>query len=59
MNLDEFKKEIQRLISVYPNHKEEILDFYDLALSEIEEEGTSVQNEIYLCLESIKDLVSS
>lgn len=58
MNLDEFKKEIHRLISVYPNHKEEILDFYDLALSEIEEEGTSVQNEIYLCLESIKDLVS-
>ena len=59
MNLDEFKKEIQRLISVYPNHKEEILDFYDLALSEIEEEGTSVQNEIYLCLQSIEDLVSS
>ena len=58
MNLDEFKKEIQRLISVYPNHKEEILDFYDLALSEIEE-GSSAQNEIYLCLESIKDLVSS
>ena len=58
MNLDEFKKEIHRLISVYPNHKEEILDFYDLAFSEIEE-GSSVQNEIYLCLESIKDLVSS
>jgi len=58
MNLEEFKKEIQRLISVYPNHKEEILDFYDLALSEIEEEGTSVQNEIYLCLQSIEDLVS-
>lgn len=59
MNLEEFKKEIQRLISVYPNHKEEILDFYDLALSEIEEEGTSVQNEIYLCLQSIEDLISS
>ncbi len=59
MNINEFKKEIQRLISVYPNHKEEILDFYDLALSEIEEEGTSVQNEIYLCLQSIEDLVSS
>ena len=58
MNLDQFKKEIQRLISFYPNHKEEILDFYDLALSEIEEEGTSVQNEIYLCLQSIEDLVS-
>lgn len=58
MNLEEFKKEIQRLISVYPNHKEEILDFYDLALSEIEDGETSVQNEIYLCLESIKDLVS-
>ena len=58
MNLDQFKKEIQRLISFYPNHKEEILDFYDLALSEIEEEGTSVQNEIYLCLQSIEDLIS-
>lgn len=58
MNLEQFKKEIQRLISVYPNHKEEILDFYDLALSEIEDGETSVQNEIYLCLESIKDLVS-
>jgi hypothetical protein len=58
MNLEEFKKEIQRLISEYPNHKEEILDFYDLAFSEIEE-GSSVQNEIYLCLESIKDLVST
>jgi len=58
MNLQEFKEEIQRLISVYPNHKEEILDFYDLAFSEIEE-GGSAQNEIYLCLESIKDLVSN
>lgn len=58
MNLQEFKKEIERLISVYPNHKEEILDFYDLALSEIEE-GSSVQNEIYLCLQSIEDLVST
>ena len=58
MNLEEFKKEIQRLISVYPNHKEEILDFYDLALSEIEDGETSVQNEIYLCLQSIEDLVS-
>lgn len=56
MNLQEFKKEINKQIVKYPLLKEEILDFYELAINEIEE-GGSASHEIYLCEESIKQLI--
>jgi hypothetical protein len=57
MTLQEFKNEIKNQIEKHPNLKEEILDFYDLAITEIEE-GASADNEIYLCLDSIKQLIN-
>lgn len=56
MNLQEFKKEINKQIVKHPLLKEEILDFYELAINEIEE-GESANHEIDLCLESIKQLI--
>lgn len=55
MTLTEFKQEINKQIEMYPSLKEEILDFYDLAITEIEN-GASLSNEIYLCLDSIQQL---
>lgn len=56
MELQQFKKEINKQIVKYPLLKEEILDFYELAINEIEE-GESATHEIELCLESIKQLI--
>ena len=56
MNLQEFKKEINKQIVKYPLLKEEILDFYELAINEIEE-GSNATHEIELCLQSINDLI--
>lgn len=56
INLQEFKKEINEQIVKYPLLKEEILDFYELAINEIEE-GGSASHEIELCQESIKQLI--
>ena len=56
MQLQQFKKEINEQIVKYPLLKEEILDFYELAINEIEE-GESANHEIDLCLESIKQLI--
>lgn len=55
MTLQEFKNRIKKEIEENPNLKEEILDFYELAICEIDEGGSSM-HEIYLCLESINDL---
>jgi hypothetical protein len=40
MTLAELKKEAQRLIKEKPHLKEEIVDLYSLAVSEIEEGGS-------------------
>ena len=56
MQLQQFKKEINEQIVKYPLLKEEILDFYELAINEIEESGSPI-HEIELCLESIKQLI--
>ena len=55
MTLVEFKKEINKQIEMYPSLTEEILDFYELAITEIED-GASASNEISLCLDSIEEL---
>jgi len=41
----------------YPNLAEEIEDFWQLCMDEIEE-GSSVQNEIDLCESSIDELIN-
>jgi hypothetical protein len=58
MNLQEFKNEIRERIVKFPSLKEEILDFYELAINEIEE-GNSVTHEINLCIQSIEDLIDN
>lgn len=55
MTLQQFKIEINKQIQENPSLKEEILDFYELAITEIEDGGSS-QHEISLCLESINQL---
>lgn len=56
MELQEFKNYINEEIVKYPLLKEEILDFYQLAIDEIDE-GGSATHEIELCQESIKQLI--
>ena len=56
MNLQQFKNYIEEQIEKYPLLKEEILDFYELAINEIEE-GSNATHEIELCLQSINDLI--
>ena len=56
MNLQQFKNYIEEQIEKYPLLKEEILDLYELAINEIEE-GGGASHEIYLCKESIKQLI--
>jgi hypothetical protein len=48
---------INQQIKSYPQHKDEIIDFYQLCLDEIEG-GASIDNEIYLCKDSIEDLIN-
>jgi hypothetical protein len=56
MTLSAFKNQINDLITQHPNLKEEILDFYELAITEIEE-GGSATHEIELCLNDIELLI--
>jgi len=41
---------------LYPNLEDRICDFVELCINEIEE-GESVQHEIDLCMEDIKQLI--
>jgi hypothetical protein len=56
MELQQFRDYIKEQTVKYPLLKEEILDFYELAINEIEEGGSPI-HEIELCLESIKQLI--
>jgi hypothetical protein len=56
MELQQFKIYLREQIEKYPLLKEEILDFYQLAIDEIDE-GGSTAHEIELCQESIKQLI--
>lgn len=42
----------------YPQHKEEIQGFYDLAVAESEDECESEEHECDMAVDSIDDLVS-
>jgi|LakMenEpi03Aug12_release.lakeMendotaPanAssembly.Ray.scaffolds.fasta_scaffold2826227_2 hypothetical protein len=57
MNTTEFKTWVQGKMLEHPLHKTEIADFYYLALSEIEE-GGSTQHEISLAVNDINELIN-
>jgi hypothetical protein len=46
---------INERILKYPEHKDKIIEFYELCLDEIQEGGSMV-HEIYLCKDSIEGL---
>lgn len=56
MTIKEFSLKINNLIEEYPTLKVEIMDYYSLALSEIEE-GGSPTNEMDVCLRYINELI--
>jgi hypothetical protein len=56
MTLEKLKEWIKDKIVQYPEHKEEMLDLYSLCIDEIEQ-GGSPENEIYLCMSSIDDII--
>jgi len=55
MTLAQLKEWIKVQITKHPEYKEEILDYYDLCINEIEE-GGSPTHEIQLCRDSIEQL---
>ena len=56
MNLEELKKRTQALSKAYPDYKEDFLDLYMLAVSEVEE-GGSEQHECNLSYLDMLDIV--
>ena len=56
MNLQYLRIFIKEKIEQYPKLKGEIMDFYYLCLSEIEE-GGSEQSEVDSCINDINDLI--
>lgn len=57
MILKELAIKTKELIHEHPSLKNELLEFYYLAASEIEE-GGSETHECYLALESMKELIN-
>jgi hypothetical protein len=55
MTLAQLKEWIKVQITKHPEYKEEILDYYDLCINEIED-GGSPTHEIELCRDSIEQL---
>ena len=57
MTLDTLKVWIGEKMAQHPNLRSEIRDLHRLCLDEIEE-GASETNEIYLCMESVNQLIN-
>lgn len=55
-SIAELKKWVLQKTEEYPELKEEMIDFLQLAIDEIDE-GESLQNEIDLCIDSIEELI--
>jgi len=53
--METLKSYCDEMISKYPQHKEEIVDYLQLAIDEIES-GASETNEIGLCVGAIEEL---
>ena len=56
MNLPQLKEETKKFVAENPDLKDEILDFYYLAVSEIEE-GGSEQHECDLAYNDMVELI--
>ena len=56
MTLEQLKEWIKIQITKHPEHKEEMLDLFSLCIDEIEQ-GGSPDNEVYLCRDSIEQLL--
>ena len=56
MQHGQFKEEIKRYISLYPYLRDEILDFYELCMTEIEQ-GGSPEHERELAISDIEELI--
>lgn len=54
--MENLKSFVIETIQKYPHLKDEVVDLYELCLSEIEE-GGSTTHEIELCLSDIQDLI--
>jgi hypothetical protein len=57
MNLIHLRKFCDQKIKEHPNLKDEIYDFYELAVSEIEEGGSEV-HECALAMQDIEELLN-
>jgi hypothetical protein len=55
--LERLKIWINERILKYPEHKDRIIEFYELCLDEIDDEDASIIHEIYLCKDSIEGLI--
>ena len=58
MNMETLKLYCDEMISSFPQHKEEIVDYLQLAIDEIEQ-GASEPNEINLCIGAIEGLIQN
>jgi hypothetical protein len=56
MNIQEFKNWVQDKVNLHPNKREDILEFFWLAIDEIHD-GGSEQHEINLAVNSINELI--
>lgn len=54
--LKELRAWVIQKVKEHPNLKDEMIDFFQLAVDEIDE-GSSLQNEIDLCMNSINELI--
>jgi len=54
--MKELRQYVIETMKKFPQHKEEIMDLYQLCLDEIEE-GGSPQHEVELCRNEIEELV--
>jgi hypothetical protein len=57
MTLADLTKWVKEETIKHPEHKEEIIDLYQLCIDEIAD-GGSAFNEIHLCKESIEQLIN-
>lgn len=55
MTMETLKLYCDEMIESFPQHKEEIVDYLQLAIDEIEQ-GASQPNEINLCIGAIDEL---
>jgi|APGre2960657505_1045072.scaffolds.fasta_scaffold05291_7 hypothetical protein len=58
-NINDLNKYIKKTLNDHPVHTEEINSLYELCLSEIEDDCTSVTHEINLCINDIEYIINN